>query len=338
MATENIQDRADSGFEIPARFDSSWVNYDAQDYESLRNALPTLGVNFDDNGIYFARALDYVKARIYTRLLPPLSGDKLVPTSTDTPSSAVSVSYHVWDTVGMAKIIANYADDLPRADVRARELSVIVRGIGDSYGYNQQDLRAALATGSNLPGRKGDAARAAVARKENSLKIKGDLDYGMYGLINHPNIPTVSPPTGTWSTATGDQIVADVTALVNAVINQSSGIHMPNVLAMSNQSRSALFSKRMSGAAQMIAGDAIRAQYPNLEFIVAQEFFGVGAGGTNMAFAAERDIDNYYYDQAMAFTQYPPQARNLEMVIPCEARAAGLIVVRPLSMATMGGL
>lgn len=334
MATENL----DSVAEIPARFDSSWVNYDQQDYDSLRTALPTLGVNFDDNGIYFARALDYVKARTYTRLLPEMSGDRLVPTSTDTPASAVSVTYQVYDAVGMAKIISNYADDLPRADVRARELSVVVRGIGDSYGYTQQDLRAALATGSNLPGRKADAARAAVARKENSLKIKGDLDYGMYGLTNHPNIPAVTAVTGLWTTATGDQIVADVTALVNAVINQSSGIHTPNVLALSNQSRAALFSKRMSGAAQMIAGEAIRAQYPNLEIVVAQEFFGAGAGGTNMAFVAERDIDNYYYDQAMPFTQYPPQARNLEMVVPCEARAAGLIVVRPLSMATMGGL
>ena len=58
----------------------------------------------------------------------------------------------------------------------------------------------------------------------------------------------------------------------------------------------------------------------------------------NMMFAAERDVNNYYYDQVMGFTQYPPQARNLEMVVPCEARAAGLIVVRPLAMATMGGL
>lgn len=332
-------DNTDSVAEIPARFDAtSWVNYDAQDYEAMRQALPTLGINFDDNGIYFARALDYVKARTYTRLLPEMSGDRLVPTSTDTPASAVSVSYQVYDAVGMAKIIANYADDLPRADVRARELSVVVRGVGDSYGYTQQDLRAALATGSNLPGRKADAARAAVARKLNSLKIKGDLDYGMYGLTNHPNIPAVTAVTGAWATATGDQIVADVTALVNAVINQSSGIHTPTVIAMSNQSRAQAFSKRMSGSAQTIAGDALRAQYPNLEWIVAQEFKGVGAGGTDMMFVAERDIDNYYFDEAMPFTQYPPQARNLEMVVPCEARAAGLIVVRPLSMATMGGL
>ena len=337
MATD-IESRTDAGFEFPARFDADWVSYDQQDYEALRPALGMLGINFDDNGIYFARALDYVKARTYSRLLPPLSGDRLVPTSTDTPSSAVSVSYQVWDHVGMAKIISNYADDLPRVDVRAKELSVIVRGIGDSYGYTQQDIRASLATGSNLPGRKADAARDAVARKENSLKIRGDLDYGMYGLINHPNIPAVAAATGAWATATGDQILADVTALINAVINQSSGIHMPNVLAMSNQSRSALFSKRMSGAAQMIAGDAVRAQYPNLEFIVAQEFFGVGAAGSNMMFAAEREVNNYYYDQVMGFTQYPPQARGLEMVVPCEARAAGLIVVRPLAMATMGGL
>lgn len=330
--------RGDGLENFPQRFDASWSGHSSQDVDALRIVLPQMGMNFDDNGIYFARALDYVKARTYVRLLPQLSGDRLVPTSTDTPASAVSVSYRIYDEIGMAKIIANYADDLPRVDVRAREVSVNVRGIGDSYGYSQQDLRASLATGTNLPGRKADAARTAVARKENSLKIKGDADYGMFGLTNHPNIPAVTAVTGTWSTATGDQIVADVTALINGVINQSNGIHTPNVLGMTNQSRAQLFGKRMSGSAQTLAGNAIQEQFPGLEIIIAQEFRAQGSGGTDMLFAGERDIDNYYYDQAMEFLQHPPQARGLEMVIPCEARTAGLIVVRPLSMATMGGI
>jgi hypothetical protein len=339
MAGENSNGLRSDGLEdFPARFDDNWTAYDSTDLDAMRIVLPQMGFNFDDNGIYFARALDYVKARTYTRLLPPLSGDRLVPTSTDTPASAQSVTYSIYDSVGMAKIIANYADDLPRADVRGREVSVLVRGIGDSYGYTQQDLRSALATNSNLPGRKADAARSAVARKENSLKIVGDTDYGMYGLTNHPNIPTVAAITGSWATATGDQIVADTSALLNAIINQSNGIHTPNVLAMTNQSRSYMFSKRMSGAAQTLAGDALRAQYPDVEFVVAQELRGKGSAGTDMMVAGQRDIDNYYYDSAMEFTQHPPQARNLEFVVPCEARAAGLVVVRPLSLATMGGL
>ena len=33
----------------------------------------------------------------------------------------------------------------------------------------------------------------------------------------------------------------------------------------------------------------------------------------------------------MPFYQYPAQVRNLETVIPCEARTAGVIVYYPLS-------
>lgn len=335
MAGEHDSVRSDGLEDFPARFDDAWISYDQADLGAMTIVLPQMGFNFDDNGIYFARALDYVKARTYTRLLPPLSGDRLVPTSNDTPASAASVSYRIYDEVGMAKIIANYADDLPRADVRGREVSVVVRGIGDSYGYTQQDLRAALASGSNLPGRKADSARSAVARKENALKIVGDVDYGMFGLVNHPNIPVVTPTTANWTTATGDQIVTDATALLNAVINQSNGVHTPNVLGMTNQTRGLLFSKRMSGASQMLAGEAIQNQFPNVEFVVAQELRGKGAAGVDILVAAERDVDNYYYDSAMPFTQHPPQARNLELVVPCEARAAGLIVVRPLALAVM---
>jgi hypothetical protein len=338
MAGENTLARSDGLEYFPARFDDSWTGFDAVDHDAMRVVLPQLGINFDDNGIYFARALDYVKARAYARLLPPLSGDRLVPTSTDTPASAQSVTYSIYDSVGMAKIIGNYADDLPRNDVRAREVSVVVRPIGDSYGYSTQDLRAALATQSNLPGRKADAARASVARKENSLKIVGDLDYGMYGLTNHPNIPAVTAVTGNWATATGIQILNDCAALLNAVTNQSAGIHNANVLGMTNQSRSYLFSKFSDTVNSMTAGNALRAMFPNVEIVVVQELKGRGAGNSDMMVAAERDVDNYYYDSAMAFTQHPPQARNLEFVVPCEARAAGLIVVRPLSLATMGGL
>jgi hypothetical protein len=329
--------RSDGLENLPA-FDDRWDSFDHADIQALNIVLPTLGFRADDNGLYFARALDYVKARTYMRLLPTLSGERLVPVSEDTPSSAMSVSYRIYDEVGMAKIISNYADDLPRADVRAREQSVPVRSIGDSYGYTQQDLRASLATGSNLPGRKADAARISVVRKENSLMIRGDTEFGMYGISNHPNIPTIAVTARISNgTATGDQILADFTSLLNTVINQSNGIHVPNVLAMTNAVRAYLFTKRTSWSQPEIAGVALQKAFPDIEIVVAQELKGLGGAGTDIVIAAQRDLDNFYYDRAMPFTQHPPQARNLEMVVPCEARAAGFILVRPLSICTMTG-
>ena len=41
--------------------------------------------------------------------------------------------------------------------------------------------------------------------------------------------------------------------------------------------------------------------------------------------------DKFSLEIPMAFYQYPLQNRNLEVVVPCEERAAGIIMYYPLS-------
>lgn len=328
--------------QMAVRFDDAWTAYDPADLAAIRIGGAQVGFNQDADSLYFARALDYVKAVVYSRLLPPLAGDRLVPTATDTPIYAESVSYSIYDTVGFAKIISNYADDLPRVDVVAQEKSVRVRTIGDSYGYTINDLRIAIRDGAGLPTRRADAARAAVERKENSLKIKGDAAYGMFGLTSHPNIGLVVPTTGNWSAAatTGDQIVGDFTKMFDAIVNQSSGTHTPNTFGAPQAQFSAMRSKSTGPATapgpKVIT--ALQTLYPEVDFILAQEFKGAGTAGADVAFMGERNIENYWYDQVKSFEAYLPQARNLEFVISCDARTAGVIVARPLSAVRMEGV
>ena len=52
----------------------------------------------------------------------------------------------------------------------------------------------------------------------------------------------------------------------------------------------------------------------------------------------KKDIDAVSLEIPMPFTQYAPQARNLEFVVPCESRTAGVIVYYPLSMCIMTGI
>ncbi len=42
----------------------------------------------------------------------------------------------------MAKIISSYASDLPRADVKGKPTTAIIKSLGDSYGYSIQEMRA----------------------------------------------------------------------------------------------------------------------------------------------------------------------------------------------------
>lgn len=333
-------DRSDGLQDFPARFDATWSSYDPTDLAAGNLALTQLGLErVDEVGLLIARQLDYVKARTYTRLLPPMSGDQLVPVVTDTPEGAESITTRIYDEVGLAKVVANYADDIPRVDVRAREVSTRVRTVADSYGYTTQDLRAAAYAGTQLPARKSDAARSAVARKENSIKFKGDPDYGIYGVLTHPNIPLVVAPNGNWASpaTTGVMVVDDVDALLDGIIGQSNGYHTATILAMSNKRRSTMWSKRMPDNTT-VAGDFLAKKYPDLRVIVAHEMGGTGAGGTDSIFAAEFDVAHYRYESVMPFRALPPQARNLEFVVNCEARTGGVVVEQPLAMARMEGI
>lgn len=324
--------------DLPVRFDEHQVALDPSTHAATRVALPQLGFHEDDNSVFFAKALEFSMAQAYQRPIPAMSADRLVPVDNETPEWADSVSYEIYDTVGMAKIIAAYSDDLPRADIRGVEKVVPVVTLGNSFGYTTKDLRTALNNRTNLPVLRAVAARTHVARKENSLKIRGDTAYGMFGLINHPNITDVAQVTGNWGTATGDQIVDDLNALINAIITQSNGTHTPNRLGVSSLTRSRMATKRMSGAQQTTVMQFFREQFPEIDIVVVEELRAQGAAGSEVVIAAEMNATNYHYKAAMPFRQHPPQARNLEFVVPCEARTAGLVVMQPLSLAKMDGV
>ena len=329
----NDQARSDGLEDFPARFDGTWTNFDQDDLAAIQVALPALGLRADDVGPMVARQLDYVKARTYSRQLPPMSGDTLVPTESDVPEGAETIVTKIFDEIGMAKVIANYADDLPRVDVRGREVATPIRTIGDAYGYTQQDLRASAFSGVGLPASRAAAARRAVAQEGNRIKFRGEPVYGLYGILTHPNVPTVVATNGDWANVatTGDEIVTDVIALVESVTTQSNGNHSVTRVGMDNVRAAAMRTKRLDADKTVTAGAFLREMYPNVQWVVAQEL-----GAT--VFAAEFDPTNYRYEQVMDFVQHPPQARGLEFVVPCEARTGGVVVSYPLALAKMTGV
>src|SRR5690606_7886447 len=101
------------------------MHYDEKDLAGILAFGASTGQAFnEDAGIIAARQLDYIKARVYERKLPPMAGLSLVPQESDAPEWAETITYRTFDQVGIAKIIANYADDLPRADVKGTEVTV----------------------------------------------------------------------------------------------------------------------------------------------------------------------------------------------------------------------
>lgn len=303
---------------------------DQAELNEISKCLSAAGVFTQDAGLFTARQLEVVRNKIYEEKLPQMNGLSLVPISSEAPEWAETITEKTYSSAGMAKIIANYADDLPRADVAAQERAVKVKSIGASYGYNLQELQAAVANRTDLPRVKGRAARRAVEIKMNQIALLGDEEYGLNGFINHPNLGETSI-TGSWKTQASEKILEDLDNLYNTVVLQSKGVHQPTHLIVALSDYQTLGSKYLDDSSKTSVLAFFQKKYPNLTIQGIWELEKAGSGGKNLAICYEKSVDNLNLEVPKDFQQLPAQERNLELVVNCIARVGGVFLRYPLS-------
>lgn len=318
----------------------SEMNYDAQDLRAIE-ATGRLDAN---ESVFFARQLEYIKGKTYDVKRAPLSAMSLMPVSTEIPEGATTHTYRQYDTVGMAKVIANYSNDLPRADVFAKEFTNPIRSIGNSYGYNVQEIRSAQFAGVNLNAKKSLSATRAHDEKINALAFSGDADHNLPGLLNNLNVPEVTllaDGTGsskTFATKTADKIVRDINSLINKVLTQSKGIHRVNQVWLPIEQYALIATTQNSVASDTTILQFLQSVHQGVEFKSVVELDGAGAGGADRMYALENSMENWQLEIPMMKKMYPPQQQGLEFVIPVESRFAGVIIEYPLGFAFADGI
>ena len=318
----------------------SEMKYDANDLRAIEASG-----RFDANeSMFFARQLEAIKAQTYDVKRANLNALQLMPVSTDVPEGATTITYRQYDTVGMAKVIANYANDLPRADVTGKEFTSNIRSIGNAFGYNTQEIRSAIFAGVNLPARKAMAATRAHQEKINALAFTGDADHGLPGLISNTNVPEVTllaDGTGTSKNFTrkaADKIVRDVNAMINKIISQSKGVHSATEVWMPVEQYALIATTQNSTASDTTILQFLQQVHPGVTFRQVVELDGAGASGADRMYAIENSRDNWAIEIPMMMKMYSPQQKGLEFEVPVESRFGGVIIEYPLSMCFSDGI
>lgn len=316
------------------------MKYDEADLRVIQNTG-----RFDANeSVFFARQLEFVKSQTYDIKRVGLNALTLIPVSTAIPEGATTHTYRQYDSVGMAKVIANYANDLPRADVTGKEFTNPIRSIGNAYGYNVQEVRSAMYAGINLNGKKAMAATRAHQEKINQLAFSGDADNGLPGFLTNSNVPEVTllaDGTGsskTFATKTADKIVRDINALINKVITQSKGIHRVTEVWLPIEQYALIATTQNSAASDTTILAFLQQVHPGVQFKQVVELDGAGAGGTDRMYAMENTMENWQLEIPMMIKQYAPQQVGLEFQVPVESRFAGVIIEYPLAFAFADGI
>lgn len=285
-----------------------------------------------------ARQLEYVKAQVYEKKYPAFKAISLLPLASGTPAAAEVIRYKIWDATGSAKLLDHYGTDLPSVSAFARDATSPVRGFGNSYGYSIQDIRAAAFAGVALDARLAMAARRAHEYLLDQLVAFGLPSVGMPGFVNHPSVALVTPATGTWSSATGEQMVADLNKLASAVVNGSKGVHAPDTIGLPTRLFEIAASKLMGSNYDRTALKVFLDQNPHVKNIESWiHLETAGASGGNRIIAYERSSEVAEVEVPQPFEQFPVQADGLMFNIPCHSRSGGCVVHTPLGISYMDG-
>ena len=332
-------------------------SYNKADARAIRNssipdALMQIGGHArfdsaDDAAVFFARELDYVKSKSYDKQYPQLTALELFPKNTEADPGAETITYYTYDMEGMAKIIDNYSTDLPRADVNGKPSSAFVKSIGSSYGYSAQEMRASRMSGKNLDSRKAESAHYQIDAAINRIAWAGDADHNLLGVLStSQNIPLFTVMNGStsgktsWVEKDADEIIADVSAMYAQVSKTTKNVERPDTMVLPTNVYTSLAMKRVGDTGETVLS-YIQAHAPYLkEITAAAELnddstdtnpYAAATNGQGVALLFTNDRDKLEINNPMSYLQYPVQVRNLETIVPCEARTAGVIVYYPMS-------
>lgn len=298
-----------------------------------------------DESVFLQRQLDYIKQQTFDIKYAELKSRKLIPVSSEADPGAENIFYRAYDQSGIAKIVANYADDLPVSDVTGKEYSAKVKTLAASYGWNFQEMRAAAYGNVPLEQRRANAARRAIAQLENKIAFFGDTASNLVGLFNTSGVTSVTIPndgTGSsklWSSKTPDQIIRDMNLVANTVVSTSLGVEIPDTMLLPLSQYNYVASTARSANSDTTILNYFLQNNPYIKQVEwLNELLGAGAGATDRMYAYRRSPEVLTMEVPSDFEQLDMQFRNLKYVVPCVERFAGVLVYYPLAIAFGDGI
>lgn len=305
--------------------------------------LASAGVKLDaGETALFARQLTHLVTKLQETRYPELRARDFIPVDGSINPGADSFVWRGYDWAGMAKIISDYATDLPTIQVVGGEVAQGIKTLGVSYEYSVQELAAASMAGYAISLEKARLARRANENAIEQLAAFGNPSENLPGFLNNANIPTLTIVgfTGDWPTATGEEMLADLNAIANAVVTTTLGIWIPDTLLLPISRYSLVMTKPYSTTVPTPVGRLFLDQSPYVRNIDQWSFLNTADAELDgpRAVIYKRDPDVVQFVIPQEFTQLPPQPRGLAFSVPCYSRIGGVSVKNPLGAAYVDGI
>lgn len=286
---------------------------------------------------FFLRQLEFIQTKILEVPHKPLKFLTLVPADMSADNAAETIIYRTFDYVGSAKIVSDYANDFPRADIYGFENSVKVKSLGASYGYSVQEIRRARRENLDLETRRARAAKDSIDRRMDKLGWFGNTKAKLQGFLKYPGTLQYIVPNGAYGGTnlkkmTVDEIIAVLNGMISYVRTSTAGAEDVDTFVMTLGFYTYISGLRMPTVSDKTLLTWLRENFPTIKkWEWANELTGAGTNGSDMIIAYTRDPDKLNFQIPQTFEQFAPQLKGLEYEVFCHARVGGVIMYRPMS-------
>ncbi len=304
-------------------------------------AVAAGGMRLDANETaMFSRQLEEIDTRTFKVEYPNGHATEIIPLLTAIDPGASQYTYRFYDRTGRAERVTNFATHAPRVDVQAQEVTTRMHSYWAAYGYSVQDLRAAAMANLPLEAFRAEAARMVIMTKLDENLWSGDSAVNVTGLANNALVDILSPVTGTWTSASAVQKLADLQKLVAGPVSASNGVERPDTVAMSVTAYENISTSFIGDNMDKTVLDLFKQANPHIKQVVPSyrlELADAQAdGGRLIAFAG--DPLKLQGLVSVEFEALPVRAQgSMDFEIVVHMRAGGVAVRYPDSVKYMDG-
>lgn len=295
---------------------------------------------------FVARQLEYLRPGLFEVQYPNLKGKRWVPVNSSMPIGAETYVITIMDGVGQVKHVKDFQKDLSRVEFKTTQASMGVYSMGIAYGWNINEIRAAMQANVPLQTKKAMLARDLMARKFDEILLEGDTVTSVKGLFNLTGTATYTVAADgvggskKFEDKNADKVVRDLNGPLGQVILDSLELHAVNTVILPLSTHQYLGATRVGdGTSDTILSYWLRTNpygITSADFSVKLET--LGAGSTKRMVAYEKNPNVLEMIAPIEFEQFAPETFNTETVTNCQMRIGGIALYMPKGVIYADGI
>lgn len=283
-----------------------------------------------------ARQLEELDTKLYEVKYPGLIAARVVPVRTGIDPGADTYTYQSMDISGRPRRSGAQSTDLPELNIAGGNSSANLFSWEAAISYTVQELRRFAMAGFGIDSAKAMAGRKIFALNQEIIICTGDSDVGMTGIANNASVSSVTPTTGSWASASADEVYGDLAKIVNAIFSDSKGVHVCNQILLPPSLFVIADTLRLPNTAITVL-EFFKSKNPGVDVLPWPYLETAGASSVPRIVAGEMAPENAEALAPVVFESFAPQIVGTTYKVPMHQRLGGVVVRFPGAYRYMDG-